>query len=413
MKFIHTADCHIGGWRDPKLNALSTVAFTRMIDFCLQRDIDFLLIAGDLFNTAYPSIEKVKEITEQLKRLKDYNKRVYLIAGSHDYSPTGKTMLDVLEKAGLAINVTKGTVINNKLQLQFTIDQPTGAKITGLLGKRGQLERKYYENLDLENLEQEQGFKIFMFHTTLTELKPQDMDKVDSTEISFLPKGFNYYAGGHVHIVKLNTFPNYKNIVYSGPLFPNSFSELEKLKHGGFYFYDTEEKEEKACEPQYIPQIIKETIVIRKECSHKDPKQIEDELREELKAVDVKDKIITLRIEGKLSSGKRHDVQCKELINELRERGCYAILKSVTGVETDEFSEIKINVDETSDIEEAIINQHLNQIKVESLTLEKEKQLIHELIKALDEIKKEGETKTVFEEKISEKTVPILKEAIK
>ena len=36
-----------------------------------------------------------------------YNIEVYVIPGSHDFSPSGKTMLDVLENSGLVINVNK------------------------------------------------------------------------------------------------------------------------------------------------------------------------------------------------------------------------------------------------------------------------------------------------------------------
>lgn len=109
-------------------------------------------------------------------------------------------MLDVIENAGLLTNVARGEeTSNNKLKLNFTIDEKTGAKITGMLGKKGMLEKNYYEALDKKNLEEEKGYKIFMFHTALTEFKPEEMEKMESTPVSALPKGFNYYAGGHVH----------------------------------------------------------------------------------------------------------------------------------------------------------------------------------------------------------------------
>ena len=176
MKFSHLADCHIGSWRDEKLNSLSTEAFVRALDISLQEQVDFILIAGDIFNTSLPAIEKLKTATKKLKEVKDHGIPVYIIPGSHDFSPSGKTMLDVLEHAGLFINVVKGTVTaENKLQLRFTVDLKTGAKITGLLGRKGSLERKYYETLDPTNIEQEDGFKIFLFHTALAELKPVEL----------------------------------------------------------------------------------------------------------------------------------------------------------------------------------------------------------------------------------------------
>lgn len=147
MKFAHLADCHIGGWRDPKLRNIAAQAFERAIDLCVEKNVDFILIAGDLFNTSLPSVDGLKIVVKKLKELKDINIPVYLIAGSHDFSPSGKTMLDVLENAGLFVNVAKGEDVDGKLKLNFTIDEKTGAKITGLLGKKGGLEKGYYEEL--------------------------------------------------------------------------------------------------------------------------------------------------------------------------------------------------------------------------------------------------------------------------
>ena len=52
MKFSHIADVHIGCWRDPKLKDLSTEAFIESINESIKEKVDFILIAGDLFNTA-------------------------------------------------------------------------------------------------------------------------------------------------------------------------------------------------------------------------------------------------------------------------------------------------------------------------------------------------------------------------
>ncbi|MDP6138772.1 MAG: DNA repair exonuclease, partial [Candidatus Woesearchaeota archaeon] len=147
MKFAHLADCHIGSWRDPKLKDISTIAFQKAIDKCMEENVDFILISGDLFNTSLPRIDNLKKVVSILKQLKDKNIPVYIIPGSHDYSPSGKTMLDVLEQAGLFVNVVKGEEIDGKLKLNFTIDKKTGAKITGMLGKRYSLEKEYYKNL--------------------------------------------------------------------------------------------------------------------------------------------------------------------------------------------------------------------------------------------------------------------------
>src|SRR3989338_8162393 len=100
FRYAHLADIHIGGWRDPKIRDISTIAFANAVDKIITEKLDFLLISGDIFNTALPAIDKVKEVTKKLRDLKENNIPVYIIAGSHDFSPSGKTMLDVLEHAG-------------------------------------------------------------------------------------------------------------------------------------------------------------------------------------------------------------------------------------------------------------------------------------------------------------------------
>src|SRR3989338_5324144 len=105
MRFIHLADVHLGGWRDQKMSSLAQQAFKESLDFALLHQVDFVLIAGDLFNTALPNIEYIKNAVGELMRLKLAGIPVYIIPGSHDYSPSGKTMLDVFECVGLIINV--------------------------------------------------------------------------------------------------------------------------------------------------------------------------------------------------------------------------------------------------------------------------------------------------------------------
>mgnify|MGYP001611354301 FL=1 len=96
MKFAHMADCHLDGWRQPELNALNIQSFQQAVTICIKERVEFILIAGDLFDSAYPSIDSLKEAFKEFRRLKEANIPVFIISGSHDYSVSGKTFLDVL-----------------------------------------------------------------------------------------------------------------------------------------------------------------------------------------------------------------------------------------------------------------------------------------------------------------------------
>ena len=77
MRFAHMADCHIGGWRDPRLKDLSVKAFEEAIHKILDLNVDFILIAGDLFHTSIPSFDTLKATVKQLKiltgRMQNFN----------------------------------------------------------------------------------------------------------------------------------------------------------------------------------------------------------------------------------------------------------------------------------------------------------------------------------------------------
>ncbi|MBS3125998.1 DNA repair exonuclease [Candidatus Woesearchaeota archaeon] len=395
MKFAHLADCHIGSWRDPKLRHISTEAFARAIDICIEKEVDFILIAGDLFQTSLPAIEQLKGAVEKLKELKDQGIPVYIIAGSHDFSPSGKTMLDVLESAGLFINVAQGSVEDKQLRLNFTIDPKTGAKITGLLGKRAGLDRLYYEQLARENLEEEDGYKIFMFHAALEEFKPKDLEKAVVHPLSLLPRRFNYYAGGHVHYVKQfdKKEEGFGMIAYPGPLFPNSFKELEDLQRGGFYIVEDDRIE-------WHPIQIYNVHSISLECNHKTAEEVREMLLDEIKDKEFNDTIVTIRLSGTLEAGKPSDINFKDIFTMLYDKSAYFVMKNTAALTTKEFEEIKIEAKNTEEIEDALIREHLGQIKMDNLSVEKEKELVKALVRALSIEKEEGERQADFEERI-------------
>ncbi|MBI1935466.1 exonuclease SbcCD subunit D [Candidatus Woesearchaeota archaeon] len=401
MKFAHLADCHIGSWRDPKLKDTSTIAFIKAMDKCIREKVDFILIAGDLFNTSFPRLDNLKMVASKFKQLKDLGIPVYIVPGSHDYSPSGKTILDVLEEAGLFINVFKGTVEDGKLRLKFTIDEKTGAKITGILGKRGALEKSYYEKLITEHLEKEDGYKIFLFHSGIDELKPKEMENIITQPLSLLPKGFDYYAGGHVHIVDDRQIEGYGRIAYPGPLFPNSFSELEKLERGGFYII---EDDALRFEPIQIYNIEKFQL----KCDHMSPEKIKNEILNNFKNQELNNTIVLIRLQGILESGRPSDINFKEIFEFLYSKSAYFVMKSSHAVMSKEFEEIKTDARNVEDIESFLIKEHLGQIKVENLDLEKEEELIKSLMKALSAEKQEGETVPDFEKRVKEEAGKVL-----
>ena len=228
VKFAHIADAHLGGWKQEPMQDLNFESFKKAVDICINSKLDFVLFAGDLFDSAYPSIEILKETFAQFKKLKDAKLPCFMVAGSHDYSVSGKTFLDVLEKAGFCTNVFNAEERDELIFLNPHIHK--NIAIYGYPGKKSGLE---VQDLRKVKLNDAPGmFKIFMLHTTLDKVA-QDLP-IDYLESEKLPK-VDYYAMGHIHVLY-----NEKGFVYPGPLFPNNFKELEDLKQGSFVIVDTD-----------------------------------------------------------------------------------------------------------------------------------------------------------------------------
>lgn len=399
MKFAHLADCHIGSWRDPKLRDSSTKAFVKTINKIKEEQVDFVLLSGDLFNTSHPPVDSLKIVVTKLKELKDSHIPVYIVAGSHDFSPSGKTMLDVLESAGFVINVAKGKVDENKLYLNFTVDEKTNAKITGMIGKKGGLEKSYYESLVRGPLEKEEGYKIFMFHTAITELKPQELEKMDSAPVSFLPKGFDYYAGGHVHIVDNKSLDGYKSIVFPGPLFPNSFSEIEKLQNGGFYIVED-------GSARYEPIVVNSVCSIKMDCGNKNPEDVEHELLKELKNKNFLNTIVTIRLFGQLKTGRPSDIDYKSIFKKFYDKGAFFVMKNTNKLTSREFEEVKVDTGSVEDVENKLIAENSGQSGI--FEPEKERKMIKELMHSLSSEKMDGENSADFEKRLKESMNKIL-----
>jgi len=356
----------------------------------LQGNVDFILISGDLFNTAVPSIDSLKMAVEQLKKIKDAGIPVYFIAGSHDFSPSGKTMLDVLEHAGLAVNVARGEELpDNRIKLHFTVDKKTGVKITGMLGKKGGLEKGYYYHLAKEHLESEPGTKIFMFHSALAELKPKGLEEMDAMAISLMPAGFDYYAGGHVHVVDRQSIGKYKNIVYPGPIFPNNFAEVEKLKHGSFVIVEN-------GNVQHVPLIVHPTICISVDGTNKTPTEVEAEVRLQLVKSDLSNALVTIRVSGCLRQGRPADVRWNDIFHDAYAKKAYFVMKNTNAFTSKDLEVVMVKEANVEEVETSLLQQHAGQFKFSANDVELAKKLMH----SLSAEKAEGERNADFESRL-------------
>ncbi len=390
FSFIHLADAHLGSWRNEKLRELGMRNFTKAISYAITQKVSFVIIAGDLFNTALPSFEILREVVAQLQTLKEAQIPCYYVAGSHDYSSAGKSMLHILSEAKLAVDVQLLQIVENSennttknplLQLTPVIHSPHVA-LQGIMGRQQSLEKQYFVDLDRESINLKSPYNIFLFHTTIQELKPAEFAQVEGVELSLLPKGFSYYAGGHVHYRFCEDIPGYGKVVYPGPVFPNNFAELEKLRCGSFVKVTVANNTTNA---EYVLLDEISTDSYSFDCTNKSPDDVTTQLLNTIKPTH---NIITIRISGTLREGHAHDIDFKKMHETFADS--YAILQNTTKVESKETHILKTQL--TDNIEEKTIG--------ETLPDATEQQIAKTLLTQLHTVKQDGEVAKDFEERI-------------
>ena len=167
-----------------------------------------------------------------------------MIYGSHDFAMTNVSMIDILHSTDLFIKPTEYEKDGDIIKLQFFTDPRTRAKITGISGRKMGLDKEIYENLDKEGLELEDGFKILLLHKGISELTTDKALIKDCIPLSYLPRGFDYYGGGHIH-KRMEGNMGESKIVYPGPIFGSTFEDLEQTAKGerrGFYIITFDKK---------------------------------------------------------------------------------------------------------------------------------------------------------------------------
>ena len=392
VKFAHISDVHLGGWKQKPLQDLNFQSFRKAVDICIKKKLDFVLIAGDLFDSAYPPIEVLKETFKEFRNLKEAKIPCFIIAGSHDYSVSGKTFLDVLENAGFCKNVVNIEEGLPKSSLGETPEKiilnPVlygGVAIYGYAGKKSGLEIPDLRKIKLND--SPGMFKIFMLHTTID--KAKGTLPIDSIETDLLPE-VDYYALGHLHM----DF-KYKNFIYPGPVFPNNFQELEDLKSGSFYVIDTEEGNS-----EKIDLKIKDIVSLNIEIN--DALTATELIISEIEKQEIEDKIVLLRIRGEIKRGNNSDVKFLQIEEFAKSKNAYFVLRNTHDLKTKEV-ELDIEVKDIENVEEDTVKLYSEQ-NPSDFNL-----LIPQLINSFSIERQEGETIDSFNSHLFEEAKKILK----
>jgi exonuclease SbcD len=410
-KFAHMADIHLGAHREPVLEKLELKAFNEAMDKCVELGVDFILISGDLFHVGIPDLSIVNEALRKMREVQQTGIPFYVVYGSHDYTPTGTSVIDILDTAGVLTRIVKWRMDDGKLKLDFFTDAKTGAKLTGISARKIGLESKYYEVLDKESLERENGFKIFAFHSGLTEFKPVYLSEMETVPISYFPKGFDYYAGGHIHERGEFRLPGYEKVVFPGPLFTGYGKDIEATAKGekrGFYVVSFDNKVRKV---EFVEVKSFEGIYFEHDATGRNSIQAAKELQQKLAHLDVKGKVVVLKMRGELSGGKTSDINFAEIKGKLVEGGALYVYLNRYGLTSKEYSAVRVMGEDISTIEAKLFKENFGAVKVSQAQIKGESgaSFAMELLKTLRQAPKLNESKREYLERMVENGIEVLK----
>ena len=192
MKFAHLADLHLGFHQ--YLLRQRRDDFTNVALQCLHQIVeeepDFILFSGDVFNSKKPSYHTIDDFRNMLKFLRNENIPVFCITGNHCHT-IGMTWVDFFQSMNLCndliipeINITKIDWHSNPMSVINNLE-PVRDKFNILMVHQGH--EKYYGIFD------------------------------DNDVKVMRDKGFDYVAGGHIHIpyVINNTLFNPGSLEYT------------------------------------------------------------------------------------------------------------------------------------------------------------------------------------------------------
>ncbi len=195
MRFIHTADIHLdspltglSAYQDAPAELLRTAtrdAFGNLVDEAISEKVDFMVIAGDLYDGKWKDFNTGIFFSGQMGRLRSAGIPVYLLFGNHDAES------EMTKKLALPDNVH--VFPSNKAHV-FELPELKVA-----LHGRSFKEAATFENLALTYQSPKAGWlNIGVLHTALEGNTAHPNYAPCSLE-ELRARGYQYWALGHVH----------------------------------------------------------------------------------------------------------------------------------------------------------------------------------------------------------------------
>ena len=104
MKFLHTADWHVGKTLkgQDRLEEQGAV-LAEIASLAETHQVDAVLVAGDVYDLSAPSAQAQKVVVQTLLRMRRAGAEVIVIAGNHDHGPTFEAYRPLMGEVGITL----------------------------------------------------------------------------------------------------------------------------------------------------------------------------------------------------------------------------------------------------------------------------------------------------------------------
>lgn len=201
FSFIHAADLHL----DSPFKGISEVseeigseltestfrAFRKIVDVCLEKPVDFLLIAGDIYDGADKSLRAQLRFRQGLKRLAEAGISVYIVHGNHDPLEGWSAKLDWPQN----VHIFKGKSVE---PVSVEKGGEEIARIWGISFPRREITTNLARKFPKISPAQEEVFTIAMLHGNLGTNSGHE-PYAPCTLKDLVARNFDYWALGHIH----------------------------------------------------------------------------------------------------------------------------------------------------------------------------------------------------------------------
>ncbi len=195
FKFIHTADIHLDsplrgleaheGAPVEEIRGATRRAFDNLVDLAIEEKVDFVLIAGDLYDGDWKDYHTGLFFVSRMGRLQKAGVRVILISGNHD----------AVSRITRTMPLPENVIHLSSRKPQSVVLEDYGVIIHG---------QSYATKAVSENLASgyphgdSDYFNIGLLHTSLTGREGHENYAPCSLD-DLISKGYEYWALGHVH----------------------------------------------------------------------------------------------------------------------------------------------------------------------------------------------------------------------